>query len=235
MTINIHKLQPVLETYFLDQAKSIPTSHWGSAIDGIGFLGTKIKRIVGESTMAGWALTVTCPGDNNLATYLALQYMLDTATQGRWVMVIVHEDGSEPTEAGMWNYLQCTMGWEVGFVGALVAGNVSDVDELKVKLGKEFSLFGYGTSPIPSTQSIGGEIGVPVEINGVTIRTGDLIVGDSDGVVCVPRDLIEKAAAKCSKSILDEVNILQLVREGRGAVDVMDFRDMLSGNVEIVD
>jgi hypothetical protein len=47
--------------------------------------------------------------------------------------------------------------------------------------------------------------------------------------------MIEKAAAKCSQTIVDEVNTLQLVREGKGAVDVMDFREMLSGNVEIVD
>jgi len=235
MTINIHKLQPVLETYFLDEAKSIPTSHWGQALDGIGFLGSDFKRLAGQSTMAGWALTVTCPDDNNLATYLALQYMLDTATQGRWVMVIVHEKGSEPTEAAMWNYLQCAMGWEVGFVGALVAGNVADVDELRVKLEKEFSMFGYGTSPVPPTQSIGGVIGAPVEINGVTIRTGDLIVGDSDGIICIPRDMIEKTAAKCSHTIVDEVNKLQHVREGMGAVDVMGFREMLTGNVEIVE
>jgi regulator of RNase E activity RraA len=185
--------------------------------------------------MAGWALTVTCPGDNNLATFLALQYMLDTAKQGRWIMVIKHEDGSEETEAAMWNYLQCSLGREVGFVGAVVEGFVTDAEELKEKMEKEFSLFAHGTSPVPPTKSIGGEIGAPVTINGVTIRTGDLIVGDSDGVMCIPRDMLEKAAEKCRHSIVDEVNRIQLVREGKGAVDVTKLRDMLMGNVEIVD
>lgn len=235
MTLMIHKLPEVLETYFLDEAKSVPISHWGRATGGEGFLGPELKRLVGKASMAGWAITVECPGDNNLATYLALQYMLDTAKQGRWVMVITQPEGGEASPAAMWNYLQCAMGWEVGFIGAVVQGHVADIDEIRVKLEKEFSLFAYGTSPIHATRSLEGVIGGPVTINGVTIRTGDLIVGDNDGVMCIPAGRVLKATEGCRKSIVDEVNVIQHVREGRGAVDVLNLREMLKGNVEIKD
>ncbi len=231
--IEIRKLPGVLETYFVEEARSIPSAYWGAATTGTGFLGNRIRRMSGQGIMAGWALTVSCPGDNNLAAFLALQYMRDAATQGHWIMVVTSED--EPVNAAMWSYMHSALAWEVGFVGAVVAGYVRDIDETRTKLRKEFSLFAYGGSPIPSTRSAEGEIGSPVDVNGVTIRTGDLIVGDEDGVICVPKDQVETAAEKCRHSIIDEVNRLQHVREGRGSVDVMDLRDMLTGNVEIVE
>jgi len=107
----------------------------------------------------------------------------------------------------------------VGFVGAVIDGYVRDVDEIRDKLGKEFNVFARGASPVAASQTVAGEVGAPVTINGVTIRTGDLIVGDSDGVICVPKDQVEQAAEKCRMGIVDDVNLLQLVREGHGAVD----------------
>jgi len=235
MSITIHKLPPLLETYFVEEASSIPTSAWGNALEGSGFLGPDISHLAGEGIMAGWALTVACPGDNNLATYLALQYMLDIAATGRWVMVVTGQEGAEPAKSALWGYLQSLMGWEVGFVGAVVDGFCRDVDEIRMKMAKEFSIFARSGCPIHPVQDVHGEIGRPVSINGVTIRTGDLILGDSDGVICVPRDQVEMASTLCRQTIIDEVNVVQHVREGMGAVDVLGLREMLTGNVDIVE
>jgi len=233
MSIKIHQLPEVLETYFLDEARTTPTAYWSCASANVGFLGPGVKRLAGQGIMAGWALTVSVPPDDNLATYVALQYMLDHATAGRWVMVISPWENSNGGDAALWSYMQSAMGWEVGFVGAVVSGHARDIDELKEKLEKEFSVFGYGTSPVKASVTPEGEIGSPVTINGVSIRTGDLIVGDSDGVICVPKDQVVDTAEKCRVGIVEEVNLLQHVREGRGAVDVMGYREILAGKVDI--
>jgi 4-hydroxy-4-methyl-2-oxoglutarate aldolase len=232
MSIKIHPHPELLETYFLDEARTTPTACWTGASSGVGFLGPGIRRMTGHGIMAGWALTVSVPPGDNLATYVALQYMLDHATAGRWVMVVAPWD-EDSGNTSLWSYMQCAMGWEVGFVGAVVAGYVRDIDEVKEKLEKEFSVFAYGGSPLKASLSPEGEIGSPVKINGVNIRTGDLIVGDSDGVICVPKDQIVDTAEKCRMAIVEEVNLLQHVREGMGAVDVMRYRELLTGKVDL--
>jgi len=235
MPITIHKLPRVPETYFVEEARTIPTAQWGLATGGAGFLGSRIRRLSGQGITAGWALTVSCPTDSNLATYVALQYMRDNPSSGRWVMVVAPQDESETGGTAMWSYLQSAMAWEVSFVGAVVAAYIRDIDETRTKLEKEFSLFGYGGSAIPAALGTDGEIGCRVTINGVTVRTGDLIVGDSDGVLCVPKDQIEHAAEKCRNQIIDEVNLLQHVRGGRGAAEVMGLDEMLAGNIDLVE
>jgi len=234
MPIVLHRLPEVLETYFLDEARTIPTAYWSCATGGSGFLGPGMRRLVGKGIMAGWALTVSAPPGDEVAGYLALQFMLDTAKRGRWVMVVAPPEGAEPSGVAVWSHIQCAMGWEIGFVGAVVAGYVRDIDEITLKLEKDFNVFGYGGSPIAASQSPEGEVGGPVRINRVTVRTGDLVVGDSDGVICVPKDQVESAAEKCRTRIIDEVNLLQHVREGMGAVDVMGLGDLLAGQVDVV-
>lgn len=233
MTIAIKKLPEILETYFVDEARSIPTGHFGCVECGIQYIGPHIKRQAGTGTMAGWALTVECPGNNNIASFVALQYMRDIATMGRWIMVITPPSDAQPVEAAIWTYLHCAMGWEVGFIGAVVAGYVQDRDEIEQKLKGEFSVFAYGGSPVSATTGLEGRIGFPVIINGITINTGDLIIGDNDGVITIPRDEVEGAIDKCRENIVKEVNLLQHVREGMGAVDVLGLRDALKGKVDI--
>jgi regulator of RNase E activity RraA len=235
MSITIKELPEVPETYFIDEAKSIPASHFGCVQSGIGYLGSNIRMQAGKGIMSGWALTVECPENNNMATFVALQYIRDMASQGRWIIVIAPPSDAEPNDAAMWTYLHSVMGWEVGCVGAVVAGYVRDMDEINEKLRGESSVFSFGGSPIPAKTNVDGRIGFPVKINGVTIYTGDLIVGDSDGVIVVPKDQVERVVMACREGIVKEVNLLQQVREGIGAIDVMGIRGELEGQVELAE
>jgi regulator of RNase E activity RraA len=235
MSITIKELPELPGTYFIDEAKAIPTSHLGIIQSGIGYLGPHFQRQTGAGIMAGWALTVECPADNNMASYVALQYIRDMATSGRWVLVIAPPSDAKISEVSMWNYLQSAMGWEVGFVGAVVAGYMRDMDEINEKLKGEFSVFSYGGNPVPAVRAPEGRIGFPININGVTINTGDMIVGDNDGVLVVPMGMVEDSIDKCRQNIVHEVNILQHVREGMGAVDVLELRNELQGKVNLVE
>lgn len=232
MPITVHKLPEVPETYFLDEARTMPTAHFATASPDAGYLGGRIKRLVGSGITAGWALPVKSPAGDAMASYLALELMRERSQHGRWVMVLVPEESGDESEAASWSYMQTAMAWEVGLVGAVVGGNVRDIDESTDKLGKEFGVFAYGTSPVASTMTATGSIGDPVVLNGVTVRAGDLIVGDEDGVICVPRDQVEEAFNACRDEIVNVCNQLAAVREGKGAVDVMNLADKLMGEVE---
>jgi 4-hydroxy-4-methyl-2-oxoglutarate aldolase len=233
MAITLRKFPPVLETWFLDEARSIPTAYMPIASRSIGYLGGRIRWLVGTKIMAGWALPVSCPTGDTLATFLALQHVMDNIGSGRWVIVVAQDEPAAAGDVAMWSYLQSAMGWEVGVVGAVVNGFVRDIVETQEKLGKEFGVFGWGGSPMPAVWTPNGTIGEPVSINGVTIRAGDLIVGDNDGVVCIPKDEVEQTIELCRQEIVNEVNRLAHVREGKGAVEVLELEKMLKGNVDL--
>lgn len=233
MAITIRKLPPVLETWFLDEAKAIPSAFIASACPSCGFLGTKIRQLAGPKITAGWAIPVTCPAGENLAAYLAIQFVMNNIGKGRWVIVLAQEEGVIEPEAAMWSYMQSAMAWEVGVVGAVIAGNVRDIDEIQEKLGKEFGLYGWNGSPMRPEWAVNGSVGEPIEMNGIKIRAGDLIVADSDGVVCVPRDQVETTIDKCRGDIIEEVNLLQQVREGHSPIEVLELERILKGNVDI--
>ncbi|HDS30420.1 MAG TPA: RraA family protein [Firmicutes bacterium] len=220
----------MLETYFLDEARTMPTAHWSAAVESVGYLGHAIKRLVGTGVTAGWALTVQCPAGDSLTSYLAIELMKERTQHGRWVMVVVPDEGE--TDAALWSYMQSAMSWEVGIVGAVVNGYVKDIDEIKMKLEKEFGVFGLGGSPMPSMKTAYGTIGAPVVLNSVTIRPGDLILADKDGVIAIPKDIIERAFEVARDQIVHECNQLALVREGKGPVDILGLEELLKGEVE---
>ena len=158
MAITVRKLPPVLETWFLDEVRTIPTAYLASESPSTCYLGGRIRRLAASKIMAGWALPVRCPEGDNLATFLALQYVQQNVGKGRWVIVIAQDGSGEGSDAALWSYIQSSMGWEVGVVGAVVAGYVRDIEEITEKLGKEFGVFGWGPSPVKASLTPSGSI-----------------------------------------------------------------------------
>ena len=60
-----------------------------------------------------------------------------------------------------------------------------------------------------------GEINVPVAIDGMVIQPGDLILGDADGVLCVPYDDLEPVLAAATSKVAAEVKTLAAIAGGR--------------------
>jgi regulator of RNase E activity RraA len=58
------------------------------------------------------------------------------------------------------------------------------------------------------------DLNVPIACGGVAIYPGDLMVGDSDGVVCIPAHLAEQVAADAAEQELQETFILSLIEKG---------------------
>lgn len=67
----------------------------------------------------------------------------------------------------------------------------------------------------------GGAVGVPVSVGGVVVQTGDIIVGDIDGVIVVPaadaERIAEGAEAKVAK---DEVREQEALANGEESIRV---------------
>ncbi|MEI6503098.1 MAG: hypothetical protein WCP21_18975 [Armatimonadota bacterium] len=72
-----------------------------------------------------------------------------------------------------------------GLAGAVINGCARDTDEI-IALG--FPVFSTMIAPQAGDPKGVGMIGVPLKIGETPIRSGDWIIADGDGVVCVPRE-----------------------------------------------
>ncbi|MGH9430184.1 MAG: RraA family protein [Terriglobia bacterium] len=150
---------------------------------------THRMRPIFTSKFAGLALTVLLKKQEGHQGSQALSGMLSAIDQGgpNSVYVMVVEDGADI--AGMGGLMGTAMAAR-NFSGAVIDGGVRDVAYLR-KI--RFPVFALGIVPSTSVNHYRfAGANVPVVCDGVTVRPGDIVVADEDGVVVVPR---ERAAA----------------------------------------
>ncbi len=144
----------------------------------------------GMPRIAGPAFTVRTAWHDNLMLHAAI-YRAEPGD------VIVVEAGDEEMAVAGGNV--CAVAQRRGVAGFVVDGVVRDIAEAR---SNGFPLFGRGISPIPAGKEGPGEINAGVRCGGVTVNPGDVVVGDEEGIVVVPRarveEVLEKAEAKAA-------------------------------------
>lgn len=120
--------------------------------------------------------------------------------------------------SGIWGELLSTAARNRGCAGALVHGAVRDVAAMRA-MG--FAVFASGVSPCDSLHRqrvIARD--EPVEIGGVTIRSGDVIIADEDGVVVVPQEVEREILQAAWDKIHAENTVRNEIRAGMSAAAV---------------
>lgn len=131
---------------------------------------------------AGPALTVwTYPGDWSKPVEA-----IDRAEAGTMLVIDVRNEG--PAVWGEGASKSCVAR---GLAGAVINGCARDTDEI-IELG--FPVFSTMIGPAAGDPKGVGMIGVPLKIGETPVRTGDWIIADGDGVVCVPKEIAVEIA-----------------------------------------
>ena len=78
----------------------------------------------------------------------------------------------------------------------------------------DFPVFSVGSNPCGPTKGLPGRIGQPVSVGGVAVNPGDLIVGDSDGVVVIPRLDVQAVLEAATKKVAAEQQRIEEVNAG---------------------
>jgi regulator of RNase E activity RraA len=87
-----------------------------------------------------------------------------------------------------WGDVQSNIHRALGCIGTVTNGSVRDLDEVRA-LGFHFFA---GSVSVSHAYVHLVEIGVPVQVGGLTVRPGDIIHGDQHGVVSIPRQIAER-------------------------------------------
>lgn len=156
---------------FLD----VPVANVSDCMSRMTAGGARLRPMHGGGGMAGPALTVkTRPGDN-LMVHKALQL----AVPGD---VIVVDAGGDLTNAIIGEIM---VGDAVrrGLGGIVINGAIRDAAALRAG---SLPVFAAGVTHRGPYKDGPGEINVPIAIDGMVIEPGDLVIGDDDGLLCVP-------------------------------------------------
>lgn len=153
----------------------LTTSDLGDGMDRMGVVHSAIRPLWRGVHCQGRALTVwTRAGDN-----LMVRAALDLIAPGD--VLVVNGQGDE-TRALLGDRMVGKAASH-GAVGVVVDGAVRDVEALQ-ELG--VPVFARAVTPAGPYKHGPGQLNVPVAIGGVVVRPGDIVCGDSDGVVVVP-------------------------------------------------
>lgn len=196
-------------------ARALPTATLHEAGGKIGALPSALKPVAAGMAFAGAALTVHSPPGDNLWLHRAL----DIARPGD--VLVVHVNGAY--EHGYWGEIMATMAIHRGLAGLVIDGCVRD-GALLAEFG--FPVFARGLCIRGTGKDFGatGWLNHPVRIGDVTVNAGDLVVGDGDGVVVVPRERAEDVVARSVQREADEAAILQQLQAGASTLDVYGWR-----------
>ncbi len=173
--------------------------------------GARLRPMHGGGAMAGPALTVkTRPGDN-----LMVHKALELAAPGD---VIVVDAGGDLTNAII-GEIMVGDAVQRGLGGIVINGAIRDAAALRAG---GFPVFAAGVTHRGPYKDGPGEINVPIAIDGMVIEPGDLIIGDDDGLLCVPYAEAESllAAAQAKQEV--EARMVAGIADGsydRGWVD----------------
>ena len=159
----------------VDAFRSLPVANVSDSMSRMTAGGARLRPYYNGGTMSGPAFTVkTRPGDN-----LMVHKALDIAQPGD---IVVVDAGGDLTNALIGELMQAhARTRKLG--GLVINGAIRDVAALRES---DFPVFAAGVTHRGPYKDGPGEIGVAIGIDGMVIEPGDLIIGDEDGVLCVP-------------------------------------------------
>jgi len=128
----------------------------------------------GRAAFAGPVTTVKCFEDNT-----SVKAALEGPGHGRVLVV----DGAGSLRRALVGGNIAAAAARNGWAGVVVDGCVRDLEELAAC---DVGLFALAPMPLPTDRRQAGLVDVAVQIQGVTVRPGDWLVADADGIVVLP-------------------------------------------------
>lgn len=183
--------------------REIPVANISDSMNRMTAGGARLRPMHAGGVMCGPALTVkTRPGDN-----LMVHKALDLAEAGD---IVVVDAGGDLTNSII-GELMLAVAAKKNLGGVVINGAIRDSGSIKAS---KFPVFAAGVSHRGPYKDGPGEINVPIAIDGMVIEPGDLVIGDDDGLLCVPFDVVEDIYAKAHAKHATETESFRKIAAG---------------------
>lgn len=207
--------------------KELFTALVGDVLDKMGFhhqfLSQKIKPLRNDMVTIGRAMPVLEAdvfGERIEDTHLPLMKKpfgimfeaLDSLQHGQVYIC----SGASPKYA-LWGGLMSTRAIKCGATGAVLDGFSRDTLEILRLNFPTFSMGSYAQDQGPRGKVL--DYGVPIVFNGIHVFPDDIVYGDLDGVIIVPKDATEEVFSRAIEKARGEKLVKRALEEGMSTID----------------
>lgn len=182
-----------------------------------GLLRPYMRPIYPTARLAGSAITISCQAGDNLMIHAAIEIC-------RPGDVLVVTTTSESTD-GMFGELLAVSCRAHGVVGLLIDAGVRDVADLTTMA---FPVWAKAIHAQGTVKATAGSVNVPVVCAGAAIAPGDVVIGDVDGVVVVPKAMAVDVAKAGADRVAKEEKSRARLKNGELGLDFYGLRAKLA-------
>jgi 4-hydroxy-4-methyl-2-oxoglutarate aldolase len=181
-----------------------------------GLLDPGIRPIQDGARIGGSAVTVSCaPGDN-----IMIHAAVEVVHEGDVLVVAT----TAPATHGMFGELLAVSLQARGCRGLIIDAGVRDVADLR-EMG--FPVWSRYVHAQGTDKAVPGSVNMPIDLGGLSIDPGDVVVADDDGVVVVPRARADDVRRAAEQRIADEEATRSRLAAGELGVDFYGLRSRL--------
>lgn len=213
-----------LATDELEALRQITTPTIANAIETFdvrprseGFMDSTIRCIFPElGAVAGYAITAKIAAREQSSSARPASELWEALDQVPEPRIVVIEDLDYPNPIGsFWGEVNGSIYKGLGCAGTVTNGGVRDLPEVRAT-GFHF----FASCILVSHAYVHiEEIGAPVSIGGLTVRTGDLLHGDEHGVTSIPIEIARELPEAAADVERRERVIIDYARSGDVTVD----------------
>lgn len=184
-----------------------------------GYMKGNVRAIYPElDPIVGYASTATFRSAyptraTNVYQRLPEQLRLMQEMPGPKIAVI--QDLDEPPAAATFGEVMCTAYQRFGCAGIITSGGARDIAQVRKLRFPAFAssvIVSHGYSRLE-------DVHVPVQIDGLTVRPGDILHADANGIVMIPEDVVEEVAYLCKDFVGVEQTVLDYLQEKEATID----------------
>jgi 4-hydroxy-4-methyl-2-oxoglutarate aldolase len=207
----------ILEPELLKTLAQAPTATLSDALGRWGNMDPAIRPVAAGMQCFGPAFTLRCwPADN-----LTIHRAIELAARGD-VLVI---DGGSGRDVALLGDIIVYAAHLRGLAGIVLQGLVRDSAAIAAQGLPVFAAGATARGPVKETL---GRVQEPIQCGGVLVRPGDLVTGDDDGVVVIPREQARGLAERVRAIHDREEQVKKALAAGKTTVEILGLRAKLS-------
>ena len=192
------------------------TLYEGGGAEAVSTMMPGIRPIANGQRIAGPALTVACPGGDNLMLHAAVA----DAAPGEVLVVQCHDPSY-----GVWGEVLMTGAMARGVVALVIDGGVRDLEATR-EAG--FPVFSRSVAIRGAGKSRRGLLRQPISCGGILVWPSDIVVADDSGVIAIAADQVEAVLERAGARRDKEARMLESLRAGQTTADLLGLRGALA-------